>query len=161
MENINKKIILKVDRMYNNFFLTKIRYDKMCEDGMQRTVTEEYLVDALSWTEAEKRITEEMKAFISGEFSISDIRRYRINESFLNQPGDRFFKAKLYFITLDEKSGREKKTASYSLIQAKDIEEAKDIIVREMKKTMIDYTIQKIEETKILDVFVYHKEKKD
>lgn len=146
--------------MYN-FFLTKIRYDKMLETGMQRTVTEEFLIDALSWTEAEKRIVEEIKPFISGEFSISDIRRYRISESFLNQPGDRFFRAKLYFITLDEKSGREKKTASYSLIQANDIEEAKDIIVREMKKTMIDYTIQKIEETKILDVFVYYEEKED
>lgn len=140
--------------MYN-FFKCKIRYDKMLETGLQRTVTEEYLVDALSFTEAEKRIIEEMQAFISGEFSVSDISRFKVTETFLNETGDRYFKAKLYFIALDEKSGSEKKTAVNMLIQADDIEEAKTIIVSEMKKTMIDYSIQKIEETKIWDVFTY------
>lgn len=135
-----------------NYFKTKVRYDKICDDGMQRTVTDEYLVDAMSWTEAEKRITEEMKDFISCEFTITDIIPFKISEAFL---GDKsfYFKARLYFLSLDEKSGREKKTASNMLVSAEDINEAKEIIVSEMKKTMIDYTIQKIEETKIMDVF--------
>lgn len=135
-----------------NYFKTKVRYDKICEDGVQRTVTEEYLVDAMSWTEAEKRITEEMQAYISGEFSITDIRPYKVDEAFLNAQ-DYYFKARLYFLHLDEKSGREKKTAVNMLVSAHDINEAKEIITTEMKKTPIDYTIQKIEETKILDVF--------
>lgn len=143
--------------MYN-FFKCKIRYDKILETGLQRTVTEEYLVDALSFTEAEKRITEEMQAFISGEFSVSDISRFKVTETFLNETGDRYFKARLYFLALDEKSGSEKKTAVNMLVQANDIEEAKTIIVSEMKKTMIDYSIQKIEETKIWDVFTYKAE---
>lgn len=135
-----------------NYFKTKVKYDKICDDGMQRTVTEEYLVDAMNWTEAEKRITDEMKDLISCEFTISDIRPFKVNEAFLGSQ-EYYFKARLYFLALDEKSGREKKTAVNMLIQADDINEAKEIIVSEMKKTMIDYTIQKIEETKIMDVF--------
>ena len=137
-----------------NYFKTKIRYEKMCEDGRQRTVTEEYLVDALSWTEAEARITEEAKEGICDQFSISDIRPFKVSEAFLGSQ-EYYFKARLYFLSLDEKSGREKKTAVNILVSAEDINEAKEIITSEMKKTMIDYTIQKIEETKIIDIFQY------
>lgn len=144
--------------MYN-WMLCKIKYDKMLETGIQRTVTEPYLVDALSFTEAEARIIEEIKPYVSGEFTISDISRYKLSDTFLNEDGDRYFKARLYFITLDEKSGSEKKTGVNMLIQASTIEESREIIVSEMKKTMIDYTIQKIEETKIIDVFPYRSEK--
>lgn len=138
-----------------NFFKCKVRYQKMLETGMEKTVTEEYLVDSLSWSEAEKKITEEMEAFISGEFSISDISRFKVSETFLSDKGDRYFKAKLHFITLDEKSGSEKKQSVYALVQADEIGEAKEIIEREMNKTMIDYEIPEIKETKILDVFTY------
>src|SRR5690554_4062599 len=96
--------------MYN-WFECKLRYDKMLETGIQKTVTEPYLVDALSFTEAEARIIEEIKPYISGEFTISDIKRVKYSDTFFNDAGDRYFKAKLYFITLDEKSGAEKKTA--------------------------------------------------
>lgn len=139
----------------NNFFKCKVRYDKMQETGMIKSTTEEYLVDALSYTECEKRIIEEMQNFISGDFSISDISRFKVSETFLSDSGDFYFKARLYFLTLDERSGREKKTGVNMLAQADDIEGAREIIVSEMKKTMIDYSIQKIEETKILDVFLY------
>ena len=98
--------------MYN-WFECKIRYDKMLETGMQKTVTEPYLVDALSFTEAEARIIEEIKPYISGEFSVSDIKRVKYTESFFNETGDRYFKARLFFITLDEKSGAEKKTGTW------------------------------------------------
>lgn len=138
-----------------NFFKCKIRYEKITETGVQRMVTEEYLVDSLSFTEAEKRIIEEMQAFISGEFSVSDISRFKVTEAFLSETGDRYYKAKLYFLTLDEKSATEKKTAVNMLVRADDIEAAKEIIVSEMKKSMVDYTIQKIEETRLIDVFPY------
>ena len=68
-------------------------------------------MDALSFTEAEARIIEEIKPFISGEFSVSDIKRVKYSDSFFNETGDRYYKARLHFITLDEKSGAEKKTA--------------------------------------------------
>lgn len=132
-----------------NYFKVKIRIERLLENGVQRSVTEEYLIDALSWSEAEERIITEMDGH---QFSISDIRPFKITEAFLGAQGY-YFKARLYFLSLDEKSGREKKTAANMLIQANDIEEAKQILVSEMKKTISDYTIQKIEETKILDVF--------
>ena len=140
--------------MYN-WFECKVRYDKMLESGMQKTVTEPYLVDALSFTEAESRIIEEIKPFISGEFTVSDIKRVKYTETFFNESGDRYYKAKLYFITLDEKSGSEKKTAINMLIQASELKEAVEIVEKEMKKTMIDYVIAAINETPIMDTFPY------
>lgn len=132
----------------------------MLESGMQKTVTEPYLVDALSFTEAEARILEEMKPFISGEFTVSDIKRVKYTESFFNETGDRYYKAKLYFITLDEKSGSEKKTAINMLVQASELKEAVEIVEAEMKKTMIDYSIAAVTETAIMDVFPYATEAK-
>ena len=140
--------------MYN-WFECKIRYDKMLETGMQKTVTEPYLVDALSFTEAEARIIEEIKPYISGEFSVSDIKRVKYTESFFNETGDRYFKARLFFITLDEKSGAEKKTGINMLVQATLLKEAVEIVEAEMKKTMIDYTFAAVTETAIMDVFPY------
>jgi hypothetical protein len=139
-----------------NFFKSKIRYEKTFEDGTQRFVTDEFLVDALSFTEAEARTIEETKYYIPGEINIVDISRYNIAEAFFNRTGDKYFRARLYFISLDEKSGREKKEGVYFLIQADNIDEAKTIIEEEMKKTLADYSIQKIEETKIIDVFQYN-----
>lgn len=142
------------------WFECKVRYEKVLESGMQKTVTEPYLVDALSFTEAEARILEEMKPFISGEFTVSDIKRVQFAETFFNETGDRYYKAKLYFITLDEKSGSEKKKAFNMLIQALDLKEAVEILETEMKKTMIDYSIASIAETAIMDVFPYSSENK-
>ena len=144
--------------MYN-WFECKLRYDKMLETGVQKTVTEPYLVDALSFTEAEARIIEEIKPYISGEFTISDIKRAKFSDTFFNETGDRYFRAKLYYITLDEKSGSEKKTAVNMLVQATLLKEAVEIIETEMKKTMIDYSIASITETALMDVFPYSGDK--
>ena len=136
-----------------NYFLVKIRYDKMQENGIVKTVTEQFLVDTLSFTDAEARITEEMKPYTQGEFMVSAISRYKVSESFLDESGERYYRCKLEYITLDEKSGSEKKQGVFFLVQSDTIENAKNIVVAEMKKTTIDYDIVKIEETKILDVF--------
>ena len=108
----------------HNWFECKVSYEKMLENGMQKKVTEPYLVDALSFTEAEARIIEEIRPFITGEFTVTDIKRARLSELFFNENGDRFYKIKVYFITLDEKSGAEKKTAAQMLAQATTLKEA-------------------------------------
>src|SRR5690554_1287335 len=144
--------------MYN-WFECKLRYDKMLDTGIQKTVTEPYLVDALSFTEAEARIIEEIKPYISGEFTISDIKRVKYSDTFFNETGDRYFRAKLYFLTLDEKSGSEKKTSVNMLVQETLRKEAVEIIENEMKKTMIDYTIAAVTETALMDVFPYSGDK--
>jgi len=85
------------------WFECKVRYDRMQENGAVKKVNEPYLVDALSFTEAESRIIEEMTPFISGEFSISAVKKTKISEIFTDESGDRYYMVKVNFITLDEK----------------------------------------------------------
>lgn len=139
----------------HNWFECKIRYEKTLENGMNKKVTEPYLVDALSFTEAESRIIEEMTPFISGEFTVSDIKRANYSELFSSdeEKADRWFKCKLYFITLDEKSGAEKKTATQVLVQAADLRDAVKKLDKGMEGTMADYSIASVTETAIMDVY--------
>ena len=133
----------------------------MMENGIQKKVTEPYLVDALSFTEAEARIIEEMKPFISGEFIVADIKRARIAELFFNESGDRYYKIKVFFVTLDEKNGAEKKTAVQMLAQASDIKDAIAVLESGMKGTLADYTIASVSETLIMDVFPFSTNKQE
>lgn len=141
--------------MIHNWFLCKVSYEKILENGMQKKVTEPYLVDALSFTEAEARIIEEMSPFITGEFTVSAVGRAKLSEVFFNEDGDRYYKAKIYFITLDEKSSIEKKTAAQILVQASNLKEAITVLEEGMKGTLADYTIASIAETQIMDVYPF------
>jgi len=145
----------------NNWFECKVSYEKIVEGGMQKKVTEPYLVDALSFTEAEARIIEEIRPYISGEFTITDIKRARLSELFFNENGDRYYKVKVFFISLDEKSGAEKKTAVQMLAQASTVSDAIDVVNKGMKDTMADYVIASITETAIMDVFPFSTEAKE
>ena len=139
----------------HNWFECKVSYMKMMENGMQKKVTEPYLVDALSFTEAEARIIEEIRPFITGEFTVTHIKRARLSELFFNEQGDRFYKIKVYFITLDEKSGAEKKTAAQMLAQASTLKEAIAVLEEGMKGTLADYVIASVAETQLMDVFPF------
>ena len=121
----------------STWFETKIRYEKMMEDGAQKMVTEQYVVDALSFTEAENAIIEEMSTYITGDFKVRDIKMAGYGEIFFSDADndDKWYKAKLQFITIDEKTEKEKH-----------IDEV-------MGGTMIDYVISAIQETQIMDVF--------
>ncbi len=125
----------------------------MMENGMVKKVNEPYLVDALTFTEAEARIMEEMKPFISGEYSISSEKKTKISEIFFNEDGDRYYQVKVNFITIDEKSGAEKKTATLILVQASDFEDALKKFQAGMEGTLGDYEIASITETMLMDVF--------
>ncbi|MCS2299785.1 MULTISPECIES: DUF4494 domain-containing protein [Bacteroides] len=146
--------------MMHTWFECKIRYERVMENGMNKKVTEPYLVDALSFTEAEARIIEEMTPFISGEFTISDIKRANYSELFPSdeESADRWFKCKLIFITLDDKSGAEKKTSTQVLVQAADLRDAVKKLDEGMKGTMADYQIASVAETAIMDVYPYSAE---
>lgn len=139
----------------HNWFEVKATYEKTLENGMQKKVTESYLLDALSFTEAEARAIEELKPYISGEFTIAAVGRKKISELFFNDNGDRFFMAKVAFTTLDEKSGSEKITKVQMLAQASDIDEALEVVKKGMEGTMADYRITGLSETMIMDVFPY------
>ena len=142
-----------------NWFECKVSYEKTMENGTQKKVTEPYLVDALSFTEAEARIIEELRPYIAGEFTIADIKRAKLSELFFNENGDRYFKAKVCFITLDEKSGTEKTTVANMLAQACDLREALQVVNKGMEGTMADYYISSLSATQIMDVFPYSENK--
>ena len=142
------------------WFECKIAYEKVMEDGLQKKVSESYVVDALSFTEAEKRIMEEMSSYISGEFTIKDIKIAPYKEIFFSEEelADRWYKAKLEFITIDEKTEKEKRSAVNYLVQAGTLKGAVGNIESVMGTTMIDYVIASVTETKLMDVFEYGKQ---
>lgn len=132
---------------------TSVRFDKMLENGTVKKVTEPYLVDALSFTEAEARITEEVTPYISGEFTVSAVKKSKIAEIFWNESGDRWYQVKVAFITIDEKTAAEKRTASVIMVQASDFDNALANFKDGMKGTMADFEIISIAETNIMDVY--------
>lgn len=139
----------------STWFECKIRYEKMMEDGTQKKVTEMYVVDALSFTEAEAAIIDEMSAYISGEFEVRDIKKAPYGEIFFSDEpnADRWYKAKLQFITIDEKTEKEKRSTVNYLVHAGGFNGAVHNIDEVMGKTMIDYVISSVAETQIMDVF--------
>ncbi len=133
-----------------------IRYKRTMENGMTKKVTELYLVDALSFAEAEGRITKEMELYISGDFDVVTIKRTNYSEIVEGlSTADKWFKAKLDFISIDEKSGKEKKQAVHFIVRATDINNAHICVVEHMKGSMMDYEIATLDETKIMDLFRY------
>ena len=137
----------------NNWYECRVKFEKVLENGTQKKVTEVYLVDAMSFTEAENRIIEEMTPYISGEFEVTAVKKDRISEMFIDPDGDKWYRAKVMFITLDEKSGAEKKSASIMLVQAKDFQTAIKNLENGMKGTMSDWEINTLSETVIMDVY--------
>ena len=175
-----------------NWFICKIRYEKVMENGLQKKVTEQYVVDAMSFTEAEARIMEQMSSYISGKFEVVEIDRCAFSEVFfmgygekvltnqtedllkavrkndkeagkevynrpleecMNDTETQWYKAKLHFITIDEKTEKEKKSVVNYLVEGCSLESARENIDEVMKGTMIDYRIAGVNETNIIDVF--------
>lgn len=142
----------------STWFECKIRYEKTMEDGSQKKVTELYVVDALSFTEAEASIIEEMSSYISGEFEVKDIKKAVYGEIFFSDSpsADRWYKTKLQFITIDDKTEKEKKSNVNYLVHGSTLPGAVKSIDEVMGGTMIDYVIASIAETQIMDVFEHN-----
>lgn len=136
-----------------SWFECKIRYDKTQENGSIKKVTEPYLVDALSFTEAEARIIEEQTPFISGEVNVTAVKRTKISEIFWDDSADKWYLVKVAFITIDEKSAVEKKTTSLILVAGSDFKGAYDNFMEGMKGTMADFEVVSITETPLMDVY--------
>ena len=139
------------------WFEAKVRYDKAMEDGCLKKVTETYVIDALSFGEAEKRILEEMTSYVSGEVEVCALKIAPYKEIFFadSNMDDKWYVAKLAFITIDEKTDKEKKTRVCYLVNAGNINAAVKNIEEQMAGTMIDYDTFNVSETQILDVFEY------
>ena len=141
------------------WFECKIRYEKTMEDGLPKKVSEVYVVDALSFSEAEERIMEEMLPYNLVDIEIVDVKIAPYKEVFFadDNLADQWFKAKLSFITIDERTDKEKRTSMMYLVNAGNISSAINNIGEVMSGTMIDYVTTSISATKIMDVFEYKK----
>ena len=146
----------------STWFETRVRYDKTMEDGQNKRVIEQYVVDALSFSEAEELITEEMSHYVSGEFDVKAIAPAAYGEIFFSDvdTDDKWFKARLSFITIDEKTEKEKRSSVTYLVQAHSVNGAVKHVDEVMGATLIDYEIAAITETKIMDVFEHRSGKK-
>ena len=141
----------------NRYYEVKARFDRTMDDGIQKKVKETYLFDAISFSEAEVRATEELVPFATGEFVVTDIKRAGYTELFPSDApeADKWYAVRVAFITLDERSGKEKKTKAEYLVQAHEINHARTSFIEGMKGTLADYEIVSIKETPIMDVFPY------
>ena len=141
--------------LMNNWFECKVKLEKTLENGTQKKVTEPYLVDAMNFTDAEARIIKEISPYCNGQLEVVDIKRAKYSEMFTNDAdsADKWYKAKVVFVTMDEKSQTEKRTATLMLVQAGSFKDALFTLEEGMKGSMVDYEVNTIQETNILDVF--------
>ena len=142
---------------FSKYFEVKIQYQKLQEDGKEKKVTEQYVVEAFSFTEAEARIIEEMTPYISGEFDVVSEKIAPYNEIFLSDKSDydKWFISKVAFITLDEKTAKEKKQTFRYLVQAATSEHALDYTKTMLNQCLSDYSIDSVQDTPTLDVFLH------
>jgi hypothetical protein len=139
----------------NTWFEVTARYIKMDENGHDRKAAETYLLDAINFTEAESRIFKELKSLISGEFIVTKIVKTRVSEIIPSDNGDRWYKAKVAFICVNEESGKEQKVSQLIMVFSNDIPEAYKNVIAAMQGMMADFEIQDIVESNIVDVFPY------
>lgn len=134
------------------WFECKVKYDKVLEDGCSKNVTDTYLIRAISFAEAEARVVEEVTPYMTGEFEVCACAKRNYQELIGSSNGERFYKVKVSFITLDEKTAKEKVTSNNILVQADNISAALSIIETSMKTYLVDYVIESIADTKYVDV---------
>jgi len=144
--------------MTNNWFECKVKYVKIDENGKEKKVTEPYLVDAVSFTEAEARIHTELEKMIHSDFIVTNISKSNISELFPNENGDRWFKAKTTFVTVDEESGKEKKSNNYMLVEANNVKDAYEYLTEGLSDMIVPFEIPSVTESPIMDVFPFFKD---
>lgn len=144
------------------WFECKVKYEKIDElSGKEKTVTEPYLVDAVSFTEAEERIHKQAEQFVSGEFAVTNINRTKIEEIHPYEADGYWYKCKVVFLDIDETSGKEKKTGAEMLLNAENMPQACERMTEQLETVIVPYRIASITETKIEDIFPYFEGEKE
>lgn len=149
--------------MTANWFEAKVKYVKVNEDGREKKVNEAYLLDALSYTEAESRIMHEMESVIKGDYYISSLKKSNITELVPSddETDDRWYKAKIAIIDADEVSGKEKSSYQYYLVAASNINRALENLEKSLSTFVVPYEICNVADTQFMDVFPYFSENED
>ena len=136
-----------------SYFIATCKYEKMQENGVVKRVSEKYLCDALSIVEADAVVTENLKPYISGDFFTSKVENSPIAEVMGDKEADKFYLAKVAFITIDERTTKEKKTVSQWLIGGTDFNDAYEVVLRVINKCMADIEIVSLAETPIKEFY--------
>lgn len=142
----------------SQWFECKVSYERQGEAKGTQKVSEIYLINAFTFTEAEERIIKEVLPFVSfGELNVVNIKKVRLAEIFFSEltEDDKYYRAKVEFIAFDEKSGTEKRSGVSMLIQSSSLSKALERLTKEMESHMGDYDIASITSTPILDVYKY------
>ncbi|MEG0796531.1 MAG: DUF4494 domain-containing protein [Odoribacter sp.] len=149
--------------MTANWFEAKVKYLKVNEDGREKKVNEAYLLDAMSYTEAESRITHEMESVIKGDYYISSLKKSNITELVISEDenDDRWYKAKVAIIDADEVSGKEKSSFQYYLIAASNIDRALENLEKSLSTFVVPFEIVNIADTQFMDVFPYFSDEEE
>ena len=149
--------------MTANWFEAKVKYMEVNEDGREKKVNEAYLLDAMSYTEAESRIMHEMESVISGDYYISSLKKSNITELVPSEDenDDRWYKAKVNIIDADEVSGKEKSTGQYYLVAASNINKALENLEKSLASFVVPYEIASLTDTQFMDVFPYFSDEEE
>ena len=139
--------------MISKYFEVKVRYNRIAPDGKEITVSEPYLIDAVSFTDTEASIHKELEPYISGEFEVRGEKISEFAELIADENGDRWFKSRIIFMAFDEDSGKTKETGIWVLVQANTVKEAYESIIKQFEDTVSEYRIKAISESPIVDVF--------
>jgi len=139
----------------NTWFECKVKYQKISESGKESMVTENFLLDAVSFTDAETRMIRQLQQMVKGEFSVVDIKKSKIGEVFPYDSGEWWFKATINLVTVDEEAGKEKKLRTWYLVMADDIKQAIERLDNSLSYLVIPYVISSLAVSTIVDVFPY------
>lgn len=141
--------------MLQTWFECKVKYLKIDNDGRERQMTENFLLDAVSFTDAEARIVAQMQTMVRGEFTVIDIKKSKIAEVFPYPAGEWWYRATINLVTIDEEAGHEKKLRTFYLIQADDIQQALSRLEESLSFLIVPYVVSAIAVSLIADVFPY------
>jgi hypothetical protein len=147
--------LLIKNKYMQTWFECKVKYTKVLESGKEQTVTENFLLDAVSFTDAETRIIRQIQQMVKGEFTVTDIKKSKIAEVFPYDNGEWWFKATINLVTIDEEAGKEKKLRTYYVVMADDIKEALARLDESLSYMVIPYVISSLAVSTIVDVFPY------
>ncbi|MDP2113263.1 MAG: DUF4494 domain-containing protein [Bacteroidota bacterium] len=141
------------------WFECKVKYVKIDDDGRERKVSEVYLVDAVSFTDAETRIIQQMETMVRGEFMVDNIKKSNIVEIYPHENGEWWYKARIGIVTIDEKAGKEKKINNYFLVAADDLKQALQRLEEGLAYVLVPYQTTSLAICNIIDVFPYFEDK--
>jgi hypothetical protein len=141
------------------WFECKVKYVKIDDDGRERKVSEVYLVDAVSFTDAETRIIQQMETMVRGEFMVDNIKKSNIVEIYPHENGEWWYKARIGIVTIDEKAGNEKKINNYFLVAADDLKQALQRLEEGLAYVLVPYQTTSLAICNIIDVFPYFEDK--